>query len=400
MRLDYDKLVQDYVESLQAKLRNFAVEPEFLGMWVHDEDDCRSLYEMFLAAKGAGQTGLIVSVGAATWHRIDESKLSRELGPLGDMRIEKKKDAVDIAIDFREKGSSPGSSPKTKVAVQAGGRASPRPLGDASAAAARRNGKSEGADGLAAPRHDGIHTAYRSAIEKAGREIRFEGTLSSAPSGQTVVRVEDGESALSAAVDSEGIVRDARHGGAKEPLRTLLDLLCGKILPNRPLQEAQDHAIIRLEALLRDRKAAAPVRGVVTPRNADAIFNRPQKMIRELFKAYLAKTGGRAGPNFWDDGPCETWRALSGAERLSRARAAVEEGCREVGLGEAGVEVVEMIGETRVVLGHVPAASHANFAPAMMRLERLLKHALDPRIELHLESLDDKNRRAQRTHRG
>ncbi len=87
MRLDYDKLVADYVESLQAKLRNFAVEPEFLGMWVHDEDDHKSLYEMFLAAKGAGRPALTVSLGAATWNRLDEARLSRDLGLLGPRTV-------------------------------------------------------------------------------------------------------------------------------------------------------------------------------------------------------------------------------------------------------------------------------------------------------------------------
>ena len=389
MRLDYDKLVADYVESLQAKLRNFAVEPEFLGMWVHDEDDHKSLYEMFLAAKGAGRPALTVSLGAATWNRLDEARLSRDLGLLGAARIEKKKAAVEITIDFGEHGPSSGSPPKAGSEAPRRRPADPAP----------RNGAAADGAGPAAPRQDGLHPAYRAAIEKAARDIRFEGALAAAPPGQTVASAEDGGAALAVSVDAEGVVRGARHAGAEGPLRAMLDVLCGAILPNRPLQEARDHAVIRLEALLRDRKLPPPVRGVVTPFNADPSFERPQRMLRALFKAYAEKTGKAAQPNFWDDGPCEAWRALSSAERLARARAAVADGCRELGLDKDGVEAIEMIGETRVVLAHVPAASAPHFAPAMMRLEKILKHALDPRIEIHLESLDDKNRRAQRTRR-
>jgi hypothetical protein len=157
--------------------------------------------------------------------------------------------------------------------------------------------------------------------------------------------------------------------------------------------------VIRLEARLRDRESPAPVAGLLTPRNADPVFARPLKMLRTAYRDWLAQSGEKLGWNFWDDSPAPAWLRLSPDDKLRRSKAAVADGCRALGLADSGVEVLEVLNDCRLVLAATPATLKPEFAPGMLKLEGLVKRTLDHRIELQLESLEDRNRRAQRTAR-
>lgn len=381
MRLSYDDLVRDYLESLHSKLRNFSVEPEFLATWVHDEDDATSLYEIFAAAREAGCRDLTVGVGAKAAARVDRAALEKRLSPLGSIRLEVLENgAWDIIGALSDK---PAPSRAAAVPAAKARAAAPRPA----AAAA-----------VAVKRPAGTHPAYRAALAKLAADIRLEGRTLTAPAGGLVIEASEGSAKLAVAVDAEGVVSAASHSGAAGDARSALEGLCA-LLPGRPFREGHDHAVIRLESKLRDRSVAAPTVGLVTPRNADPIFTAPEKLVRAAYREWAAKTNAHPGWNYWDDLPAAAWLALSPADRLARAKAAVHEGCRELDVYEGGVEILEILNDCRLVLAATPETLKATFAPLMMRLERRVKALLDPRIELQLESLEDRNRRAQRTDR-
>ena len=380
MRLSYDDLVRDYLESLRSTLRNFTVEPEFLGTWVHDEDDHRSLFEVFVAAQGAGCRELTVAVGPALALKLKDARLISELGPLGQVRLEKiENGSLEITVLLKDKLDLGGPAPR------------PQP------AAAKPSGLS--APGRPAePKKvvDGPHPAYRAALES--RKIRFEASEPAAPPDGVGLSVEQDGTRLAVSLDPGGTVVSARHSGATGPLRALLDGLC-EVMEQRPLHEAHDHAVIRLETLMRDKTAPRPVTGVLTPRNADPIFETPQRMVRSLYAKYASLKKLKPEPNFWDDIPAEGWRSLPPPEKLARAKAAVLEACRSLKVSSEGIEVLDVIGDARLVLAYGPATGQISFGETMMRLEGLVKRRLDPRIELQLESLEDRNRRAARTDR-
>lgn len=384
MRLRYDDLVRDYLDSLHSKLRNFSVEPEFLATWVHDEDDATSLYEIFAAAREAGCRDLTVAVGTKSVARVDRAALEKRLAPLGSIRIEALGDGSwDVVAALSDK--------PPKAAPAAASMAKPRP-------AAPRPAAPKPAAPTAAGRLAGTHPAYRAALAKLAADIRLEGHAPSAPAGGLVVEAGEGQVRLAVAVDAAGVVSAATHMGAAGDLRSALEGLCS-LLPGRPFREANDHAVIRLESKLRDRSVPAPTIGLVTPRNADPLFAAPEKMLRSAYRDWALKTNARPGWNYWDDQPAASWLALSAADRLARAKAAVHDGCRELGVYEGGVEILEILNDCRLVLAATPETLKPTFAPLMMRLERRVKELLDPRIELQLESLEDRNRRAQRTDR-
>lgn len=382
MRLSYDELVRDYLDSLHSKLRNFAVEPEFLATWVHDEDDATSLYELFASAREAGCKDLTVAVGKQTAAKLDKAELEQRFSSLGRVRLEPAKDGGwDIVAALEKTAPAPAAKP----AAQA-----PRPAQVKLAPAAK--------NGVKTLKREGVHPAYRAAIAALAASPRHEGGAPKAPAGGLLVEAADGSAKLSVAVDKEGLVLAAAHSGATGDLRGLLDGVCD-LLPGRAFQEGHDHAVIRLEAKLRDHSVPSPVVGLVTPRNADPVFAKPQALLRAAYKTWLEKTGAKPGWNFWDDEPAPGWKALSGEEKLARSKAAVEESCRGLGVPLAGVEVLEVLGGCRIVLAATPETIKPSFAPRMLKLEQAVKAKLDPRIEVQLESLEDRNRRAERTQR-
>lgn len=380
MHLSYDDLVRDYLDSLHSKLRNFSVEPEFLATWVHDEDDATSLYEIFAAAREAGCRDMTVSVGAAPAGRVDRAALEKRLSPLGAIRIEVREGgAWEIVAALSDK---PVAAPAAAAPAPKARAAAPKPAAPASSS----------------KRPEGTHPAYRASLAKLSANIRLEGGTPAAPAGGLVVEAGEGPAKLTVAVDPEGVVTAASHSGAAGDARAALEALCA-LLPGRPFREAYDHAVIRLESRLRDRAVEAPTIGLVTPKNADPLFAGPERMLRAAYRDWAAKTNAHPGWNYWDDLPAPAWLALPASDRLARAKAAVHDGCRELGVYEGGVEILEILNECRVVLAATPETLKPTFAPLMMRLERRVKSLLDHRIELQLESLEDRNRRAARTDR-
>ncbi len=380
MRLNYDDLVRDYLDSLHSKLRNFSVEPEFLATWVHDEDDVTSLCEIFSSAREAGCRELTIGIGAVTAQSLDRAALEKRLAPLGTVRIEIRKDgAWDIvgALSDKPAAVSAPAAPAPKARA-----AAPRP-----------------AAAVPAPkRAEGTHPAYRAAIAALSASPRREGPVPASPTDGLLVQGADGGARLSIFVGVTGLVIDARHSGAAGELRGLLEGLC-ELLPGRPFQEGHDHAVIRLESRLRDRSVPAPVTGLLTPRNADPVFARPLAMLRSAYREWLSKSGAKPGWNYWDDKPAAGWLSLAPTERLARAKAAITDGCRTLGVAAEGVEVLNILNDCRIVLAATPETIKPAFALKMIKLEGAAKKKLDPRIELQLESLEDRNRRAQRTDR-
>lgn len=381
VRLSYDDLVRDYLDSLHSKLRNFSVEPEFLATWVHDEDDATSLYEIFAAAREAACREMTVAVGPTVVGRLDRAALESRLAPLGTFRFAAAPDGgweLSASLSAVAAPAAPAAAPKAAAPKV-------RPAAPKTASTAPK-------------RPEGTHPAYRAGLAALAAAARHEGSAAAAPAGGLRVEAADGDVVLSVSVGPDGVVADARHKGASGELKGALEGLCD-LLPGRTFQEGHDHAAIRLEARLRDAGAPPPVTGLLTPRNADPAFAPPLALLRAAYKKWLAQREAKPGWNFWDDRPDAAWLALSPETRMARAKAAVADGCRALGTAQEGVEVLDILNDCRIVLAATPETIKPSFALQMIKLERAVKKAIDPRIELQLESLEDRNRRATRTQR-
>src|SRR5207245_1768923 len=94
-----------------------------------------------------------------------------------------------------------------------------------------------------------------------------------------------------------GIVIDACFDGAREDRAAVLAAFC-RMAIGIPLDEIRDHGPLRLLHSLSDPSVAPPVRGLLTPENADPAF---------AFLAGLCRSLPRTGPSRWDIPPSFPW---------------------------------------------------------------------------------------------
>jgi Fe-S cluster biogenesis protein NfuA len=240
-----------------------------------------------------------------------------------------------------------------------------------------------------------IHPKYQKAAAAFMANLRHEGVLvSDVPRAIAVVLK---GATLSATIDGNGVVREAKHSGAKGAHQAILEGIC-TLAPGRTLREISEHGMIYLENQMRDPKVSHPIKGLLTPENADPAFELPLALTRSLYEKYTETAGRPKGKNFWSPKPRAEWAALSAEEQQRRIETALTTIAPQLNLGTGKVEVVEVRALTRVV------ASISGFAPGpavgstLMKIERLLQQMLEPQLELILESLEDKNKRIGRTH--
>lgn len=316
--LNFDKLISAYYENLNSKLRNFYTGPEFLDSWVHDENLNRSVLGIFESAQDNGVNELSLEVSESLSKDIDIPLLEQELKTLGSPVLERTNEGYRVSLR------------KT-------------------------------------------HPAYQKELAAREKKIQFEGTVSG---GYTA---KEGQLEISCSISERQIIMDARHRGGIGFFRPLLDTLC-KVLVGRPLQEGQDHALVRVEALLRDPSIPPPVQGLVTFKNCDPAFRVLEALVRKL------------GPlsdkrNEWVDGIRPEWKELSFDEQKIKIQPLLE---------GTDLEVLEIRHSTRVVLSGNAFRVSKYAGHELMLLERKAKELLEPNLEFVMESLEDKNKRELR----
>lgn len=242
-----------------------------------------------------------------------------------------------------------------------------------------------------------VHPVYKKALD-ATHPLRHRGKLRAPKDGEIRLQTEEGTTSLGIVVSPEGRVIEASHGGTLGMLAVLYDRLCD-ILLERPLQEGAEHATIKLEQQLRDPEIPHPIRGLITPENADPIFAVPLRLVRDLYDQYRVKTGTPRQWNDWEDPPSSEWSDWTDEEKISSVARVLQHGIEELKLAIPRLDVLQIKNGKRVVLAHSIASTHPAFGHCLMQLERRLKDRLEPHLELVLESLEDKNQRESRTHR-
>lgn len=348
--LNYRELVDAYYDNLNNNLRNFRGGPGFLEPWVHDEDHNRSLLEILDLAKSSGVQNLAIQLTPTISSSLNLDWLKHQARTYGSVELQGEK------LLFN-----------TEMA------------------------------GAAEDEFFGISSHYVKALKARLQNLKFEGTLSAVASQPVTVSVEDGAAQLALAMDDNGLVTQARHTGFVGPYRALFDAFC-EVLTRRTIQEGAEHGVIRLEAALRDETLPRQVKGLLSPEIADSMFERPLHLIRQAFASYVVKAEVKVGRNFWRDPIPADWLALSPEEKIVHAQRRVLEGCKELGL-QQDVQVVEIKNDTRFVLSYIQNKEMPDFGRHMIKLERGLRKKLSFEVELQLESIDDRNKRVERTKR-
>jgi hypothetical protein len=343
--LNYQELVAGYYDNLNNNLRNFKGGPGFLETWVHDEDHNRSLLEILDLAHSHGISDLNIHLQAAVATEVNLDWLRRNASEFGSLEL---------------KGESLTFTNAKGV--------------------------------FSLDEFAGLSENYIEKVKSLAKKVEHEGVMADASFSASFDSAK-----LSVLLDEKGLVKNAKHSGSTGPERTIMDSFC-TVLIGRPLQEGAEHGAIRLETLLRDHSKAIKVKGLLTPETADPIFALPGKLVRQIWTSYVNTQGETPGRNFWRDPVPASWLALSPEEKLKQGQIKLTAAAREFGL-QVDVLVTEIKNDTRLVLSFKQNPDKPDFGRHMIKLERWLRAQMGFEVELQLESIEDRNRREERTKR-
>jgi hypothetical protein len=164
------------------------------------------------------------------------------------------------------------------------------------------------------------------------------------------------------------------------------------MMEDKPLIECADHAVIRLEYRLRDRREERPVRGIVTPESVEPAFGPLSAAVRGLLAEYRRRTGYDEIENRFDPEPSAGWKALTAEQRMAQVQAALDALVARHGLRPGDVVCTHVDRSTRTtveVRAELPAREKAAL---MMELERGLKDRVEPMLHLYQAEMHDKNK--------
>lgn len=341
LRLDLDQVVADYLRNLNIMLRGFrAVEGcDFLETFVPSEDPATSVRDLVELSRDAGVRQIVIGVSTGTARQLDRERLA---GDVGEFTVTTTTDGIELIFSR---------------------------------------------DVATADLLDGIHPAYRRNLAVILGSITHEKPVPSAGSGDVVVAEREGIR-LWLAVDARTrFIEEAGFDGAAEAeVRGLLEGAC-RILEGIPLVEAADHAVIRLEAMVRDVESPPPVRGAVLPQNAGEPFVTVQRLVRDVVHRYRSDRGLVETENVYDQPVADAWLRSSNDGRLAAARAALADVD-----GAGDVTIARLDGLRRLVVHcgdglQDPAAQQA----VLVRAERHLRTALRTPLQIVLEAKGDTN---------
>lgn len=367
-RIDYARLVDAFERGIEHVLRGFRADgaPEWLDLWVHDEDDVRSILNVFEAAHAAGLPSATVWVADSLLPRIEEERLSAVLSPLGRLEIGRDAGGLSLALRFGRGADSAAPLEQRESPVARVSRAS--------------------AETPSLPRESDL-APYRDGIARALRSARHEGGLSPRGSGTTLAVARDGVT-LEARVDADRRVLEAVHRGAANDLqRAIMEVLCD-VMEGRPLDDCAHHATQYAHSRLRSGGPAVP--GVAMPHNSHPAFALPERLARDLLAAHRERSGWTDDPiNFHHAGPAGGWRALSESERSARVQDLLDRVHDQIGLPAGRCLSADAEGSVALAFsGPIPSADGFR----LLELERRLKASLDDALYLHLEEMKDQNR--------
>jgi hypothetical protein len=339
--LDLDQIVEDYVHNLNVMLRGFkAVDGcDFLETFVPSEDPATSVRDLFELSRDAGVLNLSIAMSSRTAGLLDRAQLARDVG---DFAVNTTVDGIELVF--------------SKAAV------TDETLG-------------------------GIHAAYRRKLAEVLASVAHEKPASPSGSGLVVVAERDGARLWANVDPTTHFIHQSGFSGTDDPVvRGLLEETC-RILEGVPVVEASDHAVIRLEAGLRDEASPAPVRGAILPQNAGEPFAGVQRLVRDLVARYRSETGFADVGNVFDQPVADSWLRSSNDRRLEAARAALG-----AVPGAGNLEIARTDGLRRLVVHFADGFDRLSEQQSLLvRAESHLGKALRTPLQLVLEARADKN---------
>ena len=371
--LKYKELVNSYQESLTTVLRGFRPDAhlDFLDTWVYEEDPVKSILNIIEAAQDAELASLSVEIENDVAQTMDRPRFERLAEPLGTIRFDPHENGWLVSVTLRPKGSSGKFSAKESN------------VSEASVSSPKERAPSM--NSFEAKTRANFHPVYKENWGKFFRSMSHEGTARPEKTSERVV-VSVGNVKLSVWIDAiqRTVVKAFFKGASSDLDRGILEGLCF-VIEGKPIQECLDHAVIRLEHLLRDPASSPPVPGIVTPKNSSAVFHLPFQLMRRLRSELEKKTGDGPRENFYHPPVSVPWSVLSDSERISKIKAEIDT-CSD------RLEMVRLEGVHRVVVRFIKEEIESGEKQhLLMRTEKILKTNCELMLELYMEPRYDQN---------
>jgi len=235
-----------------------------------------------------------------------------------------------------------------------------------------------------------IPPIYVAAIARAAEHLRHEGEVQ--PSTERVhVHVQIENTTLSLVVDPSTHVID-RAAFANAPHPGVMETFCA-LLESVPILDAADHGALRLELALRDERSHRTVAGIVTVQSLAPCFRLPTALVRAALAEYRTRTDFSECVSTHDPGPGASWRAMAAPERAAKIRTALDGFAKKRGGTPGAIELIAVEIDIRLVLRIDDALLSRCGARIVLDVEQALRHTIDPRLEVVLEEIRDRNRK-------
>jgi NifU-like protein involved in Fe-S cluster formation len=372
--IDYDRVWADYLRALVGTLRSFSSGIAGLELWVPNEDPLISFRHLLDAALAGGMREIAVRFGPASRAGLSAEDLQAVAGRYGEVVVDEAGDSVTVSVTAL-------TAPAFAAAPVA--RDEPRPAAEKKPRAISNH--------VAQPASRDVYAAAllraaQAPCHQVAAEVLDDHAKIAAADRVTVTACCDGVQ-LQLDIDRVTHIIAAAHfsGTPAPPICGLLESFCA-LITGLPLLEAAQHGVLRLEAALRDPTAPPPVPGIILPQAAHPRFALPTALIRDVLAVYRARTGYAELRAPYHLAPAPAWLAAPPAERHARLAAAI------AAAGEPQVIVTAIEHDVRVVLALPEELSSNARQSLLMRLERVIKRDVDPRLEIHAEERKDRNK--------
>ena len=371
--IDYDALYADYSVSLVDTLRGFSPKVPGLELWVPDENLRDSLRNLLDSAANLGRASVCLQLGERTAEQLSEAQLL-ELGQnFGQARVERRGAVVLLEV----LGLGAAQVLTAGVGVSAERKAAPVAERAVAAKTATVERKAESFEG------------YERRLRELASVIELGASAPSSAKGTLATFTQEG-CTLRLLVGAGHVVLGVSHD-APDELRQLLLAELGRLVTGLPVLEACFHGALRLEHRLRPQATERPVSGIVLPRAVHAHFALAEDLLRGVLASYRSLSGFDATRLQHDDRPRSAWLASSADERKARLEAAFVDILPGFGLAASDVALVSIRYDVRVELGLSEAWKRLDQPRLVLALERELQARVDPRLEVYVQELKDKN---------
>lgn len=394
--IDYDALTAQFEDALLDKLRGHGVAQEFLVFWVPDSDPVRGIVSMAESARLAGRQNLDIRVSNALLPAARLPELREKIEQIAIATLASGPTATLIEIsEFRAAAFTGEELVETASNAQAAWHPDDRGSNDpGSDPRGRRLHQIGTGDGVTL---DDVGAVYRTGMEAVLASIDHEGKLGNGAEGCEDLEAGDANAVLAARIErSDHRVITLRHrASAGSAVRAVMERFC-QLGEGLPLLEVADHTgLYTLEALA-NAGGGSVAAGIVLPVNQPAVFEVPIRLIRKIRADYARLTGHTDTDNHYVQPAGPAWAAMSQAARVDAILEQIENfaaagNCTQGDILLLRVEPNKSGESVRVVVGFDDAVAVDSKPVQMRRLERYLRAALEPTLELIADTVRDQS---------